>query len=58
MTSTTQTRPVVAGIDGSPASGEQPVTAAQEARRRTAPLRLVSVLSWPLDGSLEGRDGR
>lgn len=57
MTSTTQTRPVVAGIDGSPASRRAARTAAQEARRRTAPLRLVSVLSWPLDGSLEAESG-
>ncbi|MDB5733293.1 MAG: Universal stress protein family [Variovorax sp.] len=43
----TSTRPVIAGIDGSPDSLRAAHLAAEEARRRQAPLRLVHVLSSP-----------
>jgi nucleotide-binding universal stress UspA family protein len=42
--------PVVAGIDGSNEALAAARFALDEARRRSAPLHLVTVLSWPYDG--------
>lgn len=41
--------PVVVGVDASAASLDAARFAAVEARRRRVPLRIVHVLSWPLD---------
>lgn len=43
-------RPVVAGIDGSPNSRQAAHVAAGEARRRSAPLRLLAVIPSPFRG--------
>src|SRR6185503_17719453 len=44
------TQPVIAGVDGSDRGLEAARFAADEASRRGAPLRLVTVVSWPYDG--------
>jgi nucleotide-binding universal stress UspA family protein len=41
--------PVVVGVDASQAALDAARFAADEARRRRVPLRIVHVLSWPLD---------
>ena len=43
-------RPVVVGVDGSERSLAAVLFAADEARRRGAPLHLVTGISWPYDG--------
>jgi len=44
------TQPVIAGVDGSARAVEAARFAADEARRRGAPLHLVTVVPWPYDG--------
>ncbi|MGY1641922.1 universal stress protein [Geodermatophilus sp. SYSU D00703] len=44
------TRPVVVGVDGSPAAARAVVFATEEARLRGAPLVLVSAAPWPRGG--------
>lgn len=43
-------RPVVVGVDGSDAALAAARVALDEARRRTAPLLIVTVVRWPYDG--------
>ncbi|MFC5905795.1 universal stress protein [Streptacidiphilus monticola] len=43
------TRPVIAGVDGSPSSRRAALWAAEEALRRNVPLRLVFAAAWPVD---------
>lgn len=43
-------RPIVVGIDGSRAAEQAVRWAAEEARYRDAPLRLVHALTWPYEG--------
>lgn len=50
MTQTTSPRPVVVGVDGSDAALIAARFALDEARRRAAPLRVVTVVPWPHDG--------
>jgi nucleotide-binding universal stress UspA family protein len=44
------TLPVIAGVDGSARAMDAARFAAEEARRRGAPLHLVTVVPWPYDG--------
>lgn len=44
------TQPVIAGVDGSGRALDAARFAADEARRRGAPLHLVTVVPWPYDG--------
>lgn len=44
------TQPVIAGVDGSARAVDAARFAAEEARRRGAPLHLVTVVRWPYDG--------
>ena len=43
-------RPVVVGVDGSDAALAAARVALAEARRRSAPLLVVTVVRWPYDG--------
>src|SRR5688572_24155265 len=43
-------RPVVVGVDGSDAALAAARVALDEARRRSAPLLIVTVVRWPYDG--------
>ena len=45
-------RPVVVGIDGSPAAEHAARWAAEQARNRAAPLQLVHSLTWPYEGAV------
>jgi nucleotide-binding universal stress UspA family protein len=50
VTQTNSPRPVVVGLDGSHAALMAARFALDEARRRSAPLRVVTVVPWPHDG--------
>src|SRR3954471_22561198 len=50
MTQGSSARPVVVGVDGSSAALAGARFALEEARARSAPLLVVTAVSWPYDG--------
>src|SRR4051794_3178089 len=50
MTQESSARPVVVGVDGSSAALAAAGFALEEARARSAPLHVVTAVSWPYDG--------
>src|SRR3954467_823054 len=50
MTQGSSARPVVVGVDGSSAALAAARFAQEEARARSAPLHVVTAVSWPYDG--------
>lgn len=50
MTQGSSARPVVVGVDGSSAALAAARFALEEARARSAPLHVVTAVSWPYDG--------
>src|SRR3954468_2665666 len=50
MTQESSARPVVVGVDGSSAALAAARFALEEARARSAPLHVVTALSWPYEG--------